>query len=89
QAWDAYVTHQFRHKKARKRRYGGGRKPHLLAIADKLFFILFDFKVYPLLSFCKLGRLSYSGWHLSGSNPSANRAGRIPSWRPLSTFRPW
>ena len=48
QAWDAYVRDQFRHKKARKRRSGGGRKPHLLAIEDKLFFILFYFKVYPL-----------------------------------------
>ncbi len=48
QAWQAYVTDQFRHKKSRKRRYGGGRKPHLLAIEDKLLFILFYFKVYPL-----------------------------------------
>lgn len=48
QAWQAYVTDPFRHKKARKRRYGGGRKPHLLAIEDKLLFILFYFKVYPL-----------------------------------------
>ena len=38
QAWNAYVTNPLRHKKARKRRYGGGRKPHLLAIEDKLFF---------------------------------------------------
>jgi hypothetical protein len=37
-----------RHKQARKRRYGGGRKPHLLTIEDKLLFILFYFKVYPL-----------------------------------------
>jgi len=48
QAWEAYVSHQFRHQKARKRRYGGGRKPHLLAIEEKLLFILFYFKVYPL-----------------------------------------
>jgi Helix-turn-helix of DDE superfamily endonuclease len=48
QAWEAYVTHHLRHKPARKRRYGGGRKPHLLAIEEKLLFILFDFKVYPL-----------------------------------------
>ena len=48
QAWDAYVTGHLRHKKVRKRRYGGGRKPHLLAIEDKLLFILFYFKVYPL-----------------------------------------
>lgn len=48
QAWEAYVTHHYRHKKARKRRYGGGRKPHLSAIEDKLLFIVFYFKVYPL-----------------------------------------
>lgn len=48
QAWDAYVTYSLRHKKVRKRRSGGGRKPHLLAIEDKLLFILFYFKVYPL-----------------------------------------
>ena len=48
QAWEAYVTHHLRHKQARKRRYGGGRKPHLLTIEDKLLFILFYFKV----SFC-------------------------------------
>jgi hypothetical protein len=48
QAWDAYVTYRFQHEKARKRRYGGGRKPHLWAIEDKLLFILFYFKVYPL-----------------------------------------
>jgi hypothetical protein len=48
QAWEAYVTKHFRHKKGRKRRYGGGRKSHLLAIEDKLLFILFYFKVSPL-----------------------------------------
>jgi hypothetical protein len=37
-----------RYKQARKRRYGGGRKPHLLVIEDKLLFILVYFKVYPL-----------------------------------------
>jgi hypothetical protein len=45
QVWEAYVTHHVRHKQARKRRYGGGRKPHLLAIEDKLLFILFYFKL--------------------------------------------
>jgi hypothetical protein len=48
QAWNASVTNPLRHKKARKRGYGGGRKPHLVAIEDKLFFILFYVKVYPL-----------------------------------------
>ena len=48
QAWETYVTQHYRQKKSRKRRYGGGRKPQLLAIEDKLLFILFYFKVYPL-----------------------------------------
>ena len=46
--WQDYVNRHYIHKKARKRRYGGGRKPHLVAIEDKLLFILFYFKVYPL-----------------------------------------
>ena len=47
-AWRDYINRHYIHKKSRKRRYGGGRKPHLLAIEDKLLFILFYFKVYPL-----------------------------------------
>lgn len=43
--WQDYVNRHYIHKKSRKRRYGGGRKPHLLAIEDKLLFILFYFKV--------------------------------------------
>ena len=49
QAWDAYVNARYWQKaSSRKRRYGGGRKPRLGAIEDKLLFILFYFKVYPL-----------------------------------------
>ena len=48
QAWDAYVSEHYRHKDSRKRRYGGGRKPRLGTIEDKLLFIMFSFKVYPL-----------------------------------------
>ena len=48
QAWDAYVSAHYRQKASRKRRYGGGRKPRLVAIEDKLLFMLFYFKVYPL-----------------------------------------
>src|SRR5262245_15018051 len=46
--WNDYINRYYIHKKSRKRRYGGGRKPHLVAIEDKLLFILFYFKVYPL-----------------------------------------
>src|SRR6516162_58015 len=38
-AWQNYINRYYIHKKSRKRRYGGGRKPHLLAIEDKLLFI--------------------------------------------------
>ncbi len=47
-AWQDYINRHYIRKKSRKRRYGGGRKPHLLSIEDKLLFILFYFKVYPL-----------------------------------------
>ena len=47
-AWQDYINWYYIRKKSRKRRYGGGRKPHLLMIEDKLLFILFYFKVYPL-----------------------------------------
>lgn len=41
-AWDAYVIRHYIHKKSRKRRYGGGRPPRLLAIEDKLLFLTSD-----------------------------------------------
>jgi len=47
----AYHAYRYAHhvtKKARKRRYGGGRKPRLAAMEDTLCFLLFSFKVYPL-----------------------------------------
>jgi Helix-turn-helix of DDE superfamily endonuclease len=47
-AWQDYLNRHYIHTKSRKRRYGGGRKPHLVLIEDKLLFILFYFKVYPL-----------------------------------------
>ena len=47
-AWKDSVNRYYIHKKSRKRRYGGGRKPHLVAIEDTLLFMLFYFKVYPL-----------------------------------------
>jgi hypothetical protein len=47
-AYHAYVYNQHVIKKSRKRRYGGGRKSRLASMEDKLLFILFYFKVYPL-----------------------------------------
>src|SRR6476646_5425455 len=46
----AHIEHQAeqRRKQPRKRQKGGGRKPLLLSDADRLLFILFYFKVYPL-----------------------------------------
>jgi DDE superfamily endonuclease/Helix-turn-helix of DDE superfamily endonuclease len=45
-AWQDYLQQQFI-APPRHRRYGGGRKPHLQATADKLLFILFYFRQYP------------------------------------------
>jgi len=47
-AYHAYMYDRHVTKQARKRRYGGGRKPRLAAMEEKLFFILVYFKVYPL-----------------------------------------
>ena len=47
-AYHAYMYDQHVIKKARQRRYGGGRKPRLASMEDKLFFILFYYKVYLL-----------------------------------------
>ena len=47
-AWKDYINRYYIRKQSRKRRYGGGRKPHLLLMEDKLLFILVYFKVYPL-----------------------------------------
>jgi hypothetical protein len=47
-AYHAYRYDQHVIKKARKRRYGAGRKPRLDTMEDKLLFILFYYKVYPL-----------------------------------------
>jgi hypothetical protein len=47
-AYHAYRYDHYVNKKARKRRYGGGRKPRLASLEDKLLCILFYYKVYPL-----------------------------------------
>jgi len=47
-AWDAFVKETFIKGKERQREYGGGRKATLAKVEDKLFFILFYFKTYPL-----------------------------------------
>ncbi len=47
-AWQTYVENTYVKGKVRQRQYGGGRKARLDSIEDKLFFILFYFKTYPL-----------------------------------------
>src|SRR5437016_8658371 len=47
-AYHAYRYDQHVTQKARKRRYGGGRKPRLATMEDKLLFVLVYFKGYPL-----------------------------------------
>jgi hypothetical protein len=47
-AWEDYIIKNHIDKKERHRQYGGGRKPVLLKIEDKLLFILIYLKLYPL-----------------------------------------
>jgi len=47
-AWEAYVEETSSSNQNRQRQPGGGRKPALCTIADKLLFILYYFKAYPL-----------------------------------------
>lgn len=47
-AWHADVATRVSHDQARQRQVGGGRKPQLVTLQDKLFFILFYLKTYPL-----------------------------------------
>jgi hypothetical protein len=48
QAWQRYVEQEFVEGKERQRQPGGGRKPTLATMEDKLLFILFYLKTYPL-----------------------------------------
>jgi DDE superfamily endonuclease/Helix-turn-helix of DDE superfamily endonuclease len=47
-AWAAYAKANHPSEQERQRQAGGGRKPALRSLADKLLFILYYFKVYPL-----------------------------------------
>jgi hypothetical protein len=48
-AWDQYVKQYYSDRDNRQRQYGGGRsETTLVNIEDKLLFILYDVKVYPL-----------------------------------------
>ena len=46
-SWKDFIKRNYLDKE-RKRIYGGGRKSKLSSTEDKLFFILFYFKIYPL-----------------------------------------
>jgi len=48
QAWQIYVQQEFVEGKERQRQPGGGRKSTLATMEDKLLFILFYLKTYPL-----------------------------------------
>ena len=48
QAWDEYISINYIDRAKRKRNYGGGRKPVLSNIEEKLLFILYYLKTYPL-----------------------------------------
>ena len=48
-AWDAYVKQAYVDREGRQRQYGGGKpEATLVSIEDKLLFILYYVKVYPL-----------------------------------------
>lgn len=47
------AEHKKAYEKKRQRDVGGGRKPHLLTDRQKLFFILFYYKVYPTFRFAQ------------------------------------
>jgi hypothetical protein len=47
-AWKQYIEAEFIVDRERLRQYGGGRKPALKTAADRLLFILFYLKTYPL-----------------------------------------
>src|SRR2546425_10722917 len=48
-AWEAYVQQEYVDREGRQRQYGGGRpEGTLVTIEDKLLFILYYVKVYPL-----------------------------------------
>lgn len=47
-AWKQYIVTEFVIAQERQRQYGGGRKPALKSTADRLLFILFYLKTYPL-----------------------------------------
>src|SRR5919109_2713655 len=48
-AWDQYVQQHYVDRDNRQRQYGAGRsEATLVTVEDKLLFILYDVKVYPL-----------------------------------------
>ena len=48
-AWDQYVTQHYVDRADRQRQYGAGRSEStLITIEDKLLFILYYVKIYPL-----------------------------------------
>jgi hypothetical protein len=48
QAWQDYLYKEYINRDGRERRYGGGRKAELKDGRDKLLFILFYFRQYPI-----------------------------------------
>jgi hypothetical protein len=70
-AWERFIEETFEHDQ-RKRAYGGGRKPELGSLSDKLLFILVYFRQYPTQEvqgyLFGLGQAQANGWihRLSG-----------------------
>jgi hypothetical protein len=66
-AWEAYVQQAYVDREGRQRQYGGGKPEEtLVTLEDKLLFILYYVKVYPLqevLAFeCGMGQSTVNAW---------------------------
>jgi len=69
-AWDAYVKQAYVDREGRQRQYGGGKpETTLVAMEDKLLFILYYVKVYPLqeilaFEFCMVQSTAHEWIHI-------------------------
>jgi hypothetical protein len=98
-AWDQYVKQQYMDRDNRQRQYGAGRaETTLIHIEDKLLFILYYVKVYPLqeiLAF-EFGMVRSSSrlppisaaWRLNPVMFSPGRAGLAMSPGPIGSTLP-
>ena len=75
-AWEEYIQREHIDGKERQRAYGGGRKPLLKALAEKLFFILSILfqKIRPLSGAC----VTWNPVPMRPAAGSPHRSTRVP-----------